>query len=440
MTTPTTSSEMRQPTLRQTISPANLAEVERPVAEARGMPNAAYTDPRFHDFEREYVLGTTWAALAFCADHAQPGKVTPMDFMGLPLLIACDQQGELAVFHNVCSHRGMRLVTETKKTNGLVVCPYHAWTYDLAGNLKATPHIGGVGNNQTPDFCRERHGLKPVRSHCWMGMLFINLSGDAPPFDQHIAPLTKRYAPYLGEQGEAMMVQSQSDSGLSITAQCNWKLAIENYLEAYHLPWIHPSLNSYSPLEKHYCMLISDDFAGQGSTTFNPVLDGKTNLPVFPAWPQAKHKIAEYPTFYPNLLLGYQVNHFYGIIIYPLANNRVREEVRFFYVGEGASAKQHLPNRQSNLNAWEKVFTEDIIAVEGMQQGRQSPGFRGGVFSSTMDTPTHHFHQWVARKYRRAYQTMDVASNTNKTRNQQSNGKVGNGKTENGKARTNGAS
>lgn len=392
-------------TLTNSISFDNLAAVEQPIAKASGLPNAAYTDPQFHQFERDYVFGKTWAALAFCADYAAKGTVAPLDFMGLPLLIVCDQNGTLGVFHNVCSHRGMRLVNETKKTNGLLVCPYHAWSYDLHGNLKSTPHIDGVGRNQAAGFCREQHRLRAVRSHCWMGILFINLSGDAPEFVEHAKPLIDRYAKYIGNTGAPELVQSKSDAGLSFTAQCNWKLAVENYCEAYHLPWIHPSLNSYSPLEQHYCMLISDDFAGQGTNTFNPTLDQSIDLPVFPEWPADQYKIAEYPTFYPNLLLGFQVNHFYGVIIYPLANNRIHEEARFFYVGDGANSEQHLANRQSNLKAWQKVFAEDIGAIEGMQQGRQSSGFQGGVFSSAMDAPTHHFHQWVARKYRHAYES-----------------------------------
>ncbi len=387
-------------TLTQSISLDHLAAVERPIADARGMPNAAYTDREFYHFERDHLFAKTWTALAFCDDHRDSGMVTPVDFMGLPLLIVYDQNGDLAVFHNVCSHRGMRLVREPKKTNGLLVCPYHAWTYDLSGALKATPHIGGVDNHHAEGFCADAHGLKSVRSHCWMGVLFINLSADAPQFSEYAAPLIDRYRPYIGANGAASLSASELDADLSFEANCNWKLAVENYCEAYHLPWVHPSLNDYSPLNRHYAMMISDDFAGQGTNTFNPVLDGADDLPVFPDWPEDKHEIAEYPTFYPNLLLGFQVNHFYALIIHPLEPERIRENLRIFYVGDGATADRYLPARQSNFKAWQGVFFEDISAVEGLQLGRNSPGFQGGVFSPAMDGPTHHFHQWVARKYR----------------------------------------
>jgi len=390
--------------LRQAISPHHLAAVERPIAAARGLPNVAYTEREFHRFERDHLFATTWTALAFCADHSTAGRVTPVDFMGLPLLIVCNQDGGLAVFHNVCSHRGRRLVDEARQTNGLLVCPYHAWAYDLGGTLKATPHIGGAGVHQAGGFCHRDHGLKAVRSHCWMGILFIDLSAAAPAFDDYAAPLLARYRPYVGADpcARAALSPSQSDAGLCFEAGCNWKLAVENYCEAYHLPWIHPSLNDYSPLEDHYGMIISDDFAGQGTATFRPALGGAAPLPGFPDWPVEQRATAEYPVFYPNLLLGFQINHFFALIIRPLAVDRIREEVRLFYIGDGAEADRYLPARQSNLAAWERVFREDISAVEGMQRGRQSPGFSGGVFSPVMDAPTHHFHRWVARKYRAA--------------------------------------
>ena len=379
------------------ISAEHLAAVDQPIADASGMPNAAYTEAELFAFERDYVFAKTWTALAFCADHAEAGTVVPIDFMGLPLLIVGGDAP--AVFHNVCSHRGRRLVDKPRKTNGLVVCPYHAWSYDLTGALKATPHIGGVDVHTADGFCREKHGLKRVRAHCWMGVIFVNLDGAAVDFDEYAAPLIERYREFIGADGASEMTAAQTDGALSLSAECNWKLAVENYCEAYHLPWVHPSLNAYSPLDRHYCIFLSDNFAGQGTNTFNFNPDGKTQLPLFANWPQDKREVAEYPTFYPNLLLGFQVNHFYALIITPLAADKIREDLRIFYVGDAATAKEFDAARKSNLAAWQKVFREDIGAVEGMQIGRASAGFGGGVFSPVMDAPTHHFHRWVARKY-----------------------------------------
>ena len=384
------------------ISIGALDAVDRPTADATGMPNAAYTEHALFEFERDHLFAAGWTAIAFCADHADDQTATPIDWMGLPLFIVGDKGGAPRVFHNVCSHRGTRLLDAPKKTNGLLVCPYHAWSYDLSGALRATPHIGGVGINELPGFARKQHGLKIVRSHCWMGVVFVNLSGEAAPFAQHAAPLDKHYQKFIGVEGAQSMRAAHTDAGLTLQADCNWKLAVENYCEAYHLPWIHPALNSYSPLERHYCIELSDDFAGQGSDTFTPTLPGANALPLFAEWPQGKQKIAEYPVFYPNLLLGYQVNHFYALIIHPLAANRTREELKLFYIEDGATDDAYAPARKANLAAWRKVFEEDISAIEGMQYGRNSPGFGGGAFSPVMDAPTHHFHRWVARRYRAA--------------------------------------
>lgn len=383
------------------INPDDLSAVTLPTADAHGLPNAAYTEAQIFAFERDNVLGKSWAALGFCDDYKEPGTVVPLEFMGLPLLISCDTNGARRVFHNVCSHRGMRLLTAKKKTNGLLVCPYHAWSYELNGCLKATPHIGGEGKHQVDGFCKEKNGLKEVRSGEWMGILFINLSGDAPAFEKYIAPLNQRYEKFIGS-GANSLAMPRVDAGDQIQVNCNWKLAVENFCEAYHLPWIHPDLNSYSPLSKHKCFEINENFAGQITTNFDMNSGGRNVLPAFPDWPADKYSIGEYPTFYPNLLLGFQVNHFYALIIYPISENQSHEIYRLFYIGDGALDACFADARRANLKAWKQIFEEDVDAVEGLQLGRQSPGFRGGVFSPKLDTATHHFHKWVARKYTQA--------------------------------------
>ena len=107
-----------------------------------------------------------------------------------------DRKGEVRVFHNVCSHRGLELVSEPCKVSAALRCPYHSWTYDLSGKLIATPGIGGVGQNSCPKFDKSKNGLKSVRSAVWLNMVFVNLSGDAPEFEDFLAPLAKRWAAY----------------------------------------------------------------------------------------------------------------------------------------------------------------------------------------------------------------------------------------------------
>jgi choline monooxygenase len=380
------------------ISPAHLQQVLLPTAHATGLPNVAYTSAECFDFERDEVMGRTWAGLAFADSVPDKPFALPVEFMGLPLLVTRDRGGALHVFHNVCSHRGMKLVAEPTELQGLITCRYHSWTYATNGDLKATPHLGGVNQNEYAGFNKSEHGLKAVRSAEFLGVLFINLSGNAPEFEQHIAPLRTRASRLVGAQGWSQLRPGATDSHLTLEVRCNWKLAVENYCEAYHLPWVHPSLNTYSKLEDHYCFADADDFAGQGSLAYRLGDVAGTHLPRVDAWPADRTHVAEYPSLYPNVLFGFHADHAFVAILTPLAAALTREDLRIFYVGSGATDDLYSACRAATHAAWRVVFGEDVFAVEGMQQGRMSPGYRGGVFSPVMDRATHHFHRWAAAK------------------------------------------
>ena len=383
----------------QRIPMATLDAVRQPIAEANGMPNAVYDDPALFEFERDNVLGKTWAGLAFASELPKNGFAKPVDFMGLPLAIMRNRDGELKVFHNICSHRGMIMLREETEVEGMVRCPYHSWTYDLNGNLKGTPHIGGVGVHTAEGFVCEKHGLKEVRSAVWNGIVFINLSGDADEFDTFIAPLVDRWEGFTGQGGFDQVHVAPTGSSMELLVEANWKLAVENYCEAYHLPWVHPSLNTYSPLDQHYNLIVNDNMSGQGTYTYNLSDVAGTSLPQFEQWPAEKIRQGEYVSLYPNVLLGVQADHIFAIILQPQANNRTLEKLELAYVGQEATGDKYAACRSAVLESWKVVFGEDVFAVEGMQNGRKSPAFTGGVFSPVLDGPTHHFHEWVANKY-----------------------------------------
>ena len=380
------------------ITPQELAAVAAPIEDARGMPNPAYTDQACFEFERDHILSKNWTAIGF-VNQLENAMVRPMDFMGLPILLTKSKEGQVKAFHNVCSHRGMKLVDEEKKTNGLIVCPYHSWTYSLEGELKATPHIGGVGVHTVKGFSCENRGLKEIRSHIWLGIVFINLDGNALNFEEDAKVAIERAKSLMGASGEAELRSPELNGELTIEVECNWKLAIENYLEAYHLPFIHPGLNSYSPLSEHSCEIHGEKTAGQLTTTFDPKLDSENPLPMFSQWDPERIRNGDYPVVYPNLLLGFQANHVFAMIIHPLTVTSSREELAIFYVGKGASDVAFGEARKSNLNDWSTVFSEDIGPCERMQIGRQSPGYNGGSFSPELDVCSHHFHKWIARQY-----------------------------------------
>jgi choline monooxygenase len=199
-----------------------------------------------------------------------------------------------------------------------------------------------------------------------------------------------------------------SDSRLGFDLRCNWKLAVENYCEAYHLPWIHPSLNTYSRLEDHYNIEMEGVGSGQGTLVYNPVLsnDG-LSFPRFPRWSSDWDKRAEYIALYPNVLIGVHADHCFAVIVEPLGAGRSREHFEIYYVGDEALSAELGVLRKSNAETWRTVFAEDQGVVEGMQEGRASPGFQGGVFSPAMDGPTLCFHRWTARSLRESLRPFD---------------------------------
>ena len=380
----------------------SIVAVQNRIEKARGLPNAAYDDPELFEFERNHVFAKTWAGLEFISSLPEKNYAKPVTFMGLPLLLIRDKHGRIRVFHNVCSHRGMILVTEAGPLRNLLRCPYHSWSYNLQGDLKSTPHIGGVGENTAPGFSCETNGLKEIRSAQWMGIIFINLSGDAIDFDEFIAPLQKRWEQFTGQGVFETLQVADSYGSLELNVKSNWKLAMENYCEAYHLPWVHPGLNSYSPLDQHVNLHVNEYMSGQGSLNYQfTTVDGES-LPSFPHWPEDRKTVGEYISLFPNIMLGLQIDHTFAMIVQPQASNESLEKLQLFFVNEEATsaAKKHC--RRGVLNAWEVVFKEDVFAIERMQQGRKSPGFKGGVFSPVMDQPSHVFHKWVAKRYQEA--------------------------------------
>ncbi|AHM05405.1 GbcA Glycine betaine demethylase subunit A [Roseibacterium elongatum DSM 19469] len=372
--------------IRQTV----FDRVRAPIEQANGLPNAHYTDPATIAEETRAVLETTWAALAVGADVPEPGDARPLDFLGQPLLMLRDEAGMVRVFFNICRHRGMILVDAPRKIEGAIRCPYHSWCYAKDGRLVATPHVGGPGQNAHPGIDRATLGLVEVRSHIWMDVVFINLSGDAPAFTQVHADLIARWAEF-----DRPLHHGGSDSCFTLEVNTNWKLAVENYCESYHLPWVHPGLNSYSRLEDHYHIAQPGRYSGQGTLVYRQLRG--TMEEVFPDFEGLCDKWdtgAEYVALYPNLLLGVHRDHTFAIILEPVAHDRTREHVHIYYARPGTDEVM----RAKNATQWKGVFVEDIFVVEGMQRGRFASGFDGGRFSPAMDGPTHCFHDWVAAR------------------------------------------
>jgi len=358
-----------------------------------GLPSPFYTDDTLLAHERDTVLGSGWTALAFGADVPKAGDVYPVDLARLPLLLLRDRGNNLKVFHNVCRHRGMKLVNQAGNAGRVIKCPYHAWCYSLDGALSATPHVGGPGVHETDGFEPSEFGLMPVRSGVWHDTVFINLDGKAPPLEDALAALRVRWAAFEGAQ-----VVTEEGFGFSFELDTNWKLPIENYLEAYHLPTIHPALNAFSKLEDHYNIEGPGGIGGQGSTVCRPPMDDDgRRLPTLEGLPDDWMEKAEYVAVFPNVMFGIHRDHFYSVIATPVAPGKTLERARIYCFSEAGLSEDLKPLRQRTAEVWRSIFAEDVIAVEGMQAGRYSTAFDGGALTPVMDTPTRHFHTWMAQ-------------------------------------------
>ncbi|WP_170432158.1 aromatic ring-hydroxylating oxygenase subunit alpha [Ruegeria arenilitoris] len=371
-------------------TPTDLSAVRQSIETALGLPNAHYTDPALHAEETRALLLDGWAGLAVTADVPEPGDAVPLEFMGIPLLLLRDRSGTVRVFQNICRHRGMILVEEPRKIEGAIRCPYHSWCYSTEGRLVATPHVGGPGQNAHDAVSKSELGLIEVRSHIWRDVVWINVSGDAPAFEDANTRLIERWAEF-----DKPLYHGGPESSFRLDVNCNWKLAVENYCESYHLPWVHPGLNSYSRLEDHYHIQEPGLYSGQGTLVYRQLKteDGRV-FPDFEGLSEKWDTAAEYIAAFPNVLLGVHRDHAFAIILRPEAQNRTSEHIHLFYSAPDTDADL----RARNAEQWKVVFEEDVFVVEGMQRGRAAPGFDGGHFSPAMDGPTHLFHDWVAQR------------------------------------------
>ncbi len=371
----------------------DLSRVTQTIATARGLPNAHYIDPVAFAEERQSVLFANWSGVGFAKDVPNSGDANPTDFLGIPLLILRDQDGDVRVYQNTCRHRGMILVKEKGNIRGTIRCPYHSWCYGLDGELRATPHVGGPGQNIHENIKRSELGLIEIRSYVYLGVVFVNVSGDALPFEEQHSELLDRW-----QEFDKSLYHGGDDCSMQLDVACNWKLAVENFCESYHLPWIHPGLNSYSRLEDHYNIESPGQYSGQGSLVYRQLRgDGDEVFPDFEGLNDKWDTGAEYIAVYPNVLFGVGRDHIFAILLEPMELGKTREHIELFYASAAAIGSDYAALRAKNLVQWKEIFEEDIFVVEGMQRGRHGPMFDGGKFSPAMDGPTHNFHDWVAQ-------------------------------------------
>ena len=386
------------PTIYKIVDRKKLEVVNKPITESHGLPNECYISEDYTKIERKKLFEDKWIVVGTASSIPNKGDAKPFKLFDLPIIILRDKKNKIRVFHNVCSHRGYKILQKPCNVKNTIRCPYHSWAYNTDGKLIATPHIGGMNKHSVKDFSKSTSGLKEIRSAVWLDLIMINISNNEISFEKYIKPLSDRWSKFWPEKDRKLIYHSNDYGYFQLRANCNWKFAIENYCESYHLPWVHPGLNSYSKIEDHYHIQgLPNRFAGQGTTVYNPRLKGKEKFPCFPNWPKNKAHIAEYVALFPNVMLGIHKDHYYAYWLEPVNHKYTIEHMEIYYVGnQAANSKKFKSLRKQNHKLWKSVQSEDVHIIEGMQEGRNSPSYNGGNFSPVMDNPTHHFHKWVA--------------------------------------------
>ena len=196
------------------------------------MPAWIYHDPRLEALEWERILRPSWQLVCHSSSIPHPGDFVTVDLGPDSVLVVRDRQGGVRAFHNVCRHRGARLQEGTGRCPRVITCPYHGWTYQLDGRLT------GVPSRATFDALEPQHlGLATVRLESWLGFLFVCLAGSPPAPGQVLAPLADEFAPYRLEEVVPLTPITEE------VWHVDWKVAMDNYLESYHVPIGHPGLN-----------------------------------------------------------------------------------------------------------------------------------------------------------------------------------------------------
>lgn len=368
-----------------------FAQVFAPIEEASGLPNAAYWSEDWLALEQEHCFRRSWVFAGADAEIPAPGDMKPIEIGGAPIVVLRDRAGQVRALHNVCRHRGAKLVTE-RCQRATLTCPYHAWSYGLDGKLRARPHFRGPDVTDTfKDGGGPLLDLIPVRCETWNGCIFVNISGDAEPLEDWLAPLLARTAGY---DFSAIRWAGKLD----FEVRANWKLVYENYMEGYHVFCVHPKLLKFAPMNVRWSGEW-DSHVFYNDYIFPELDEGRgAGLPHYPGLTEADAKRGLWFLCFPHFAAEVFPDQFAVLVSYPIAPDRTREELHVFLIGDAATSDTYREARDATLRMWDDLNREDLGMLELLQQGRLSPAYDGGRLSPHWEGPTHEFGRRIVEK------------------------------------------
>ncbi len=344
--------------------------------ETSGLPSYCYTDNAILERELEIHFEQSWISVAVAQMVPGRGDVQPLSVAGQSLLLTRDRGGAVHVFHNVCRHRGTQLVAEAcHRANGLVTCPYHSWTYGLDGELAARPYQNGTPGSSLNTGGKSRLALLPVRMEIWCDIVFVNLSGNAAPFDEFIRPLAERWSVF---DFKLLRLATSQEFRL----QANWKIAAENFLDSYHLPYIHPQMGE--PGAPSYALehnVMSRDIIGYIMPQFGVGQEDLLPGPMFPDMPQGFATALDLVYVFPNTLLLLTSSWIQLITLQPDEPGVTSQRLFGYLVGDDAVAEAG-EALGAELGA---VNRQDLDVLARMQSGRRGEASNHGQLATDWD-------------------------------------------------------
>jgi phenylpropionate dioxygenase-like ring-hydroxylating dioxygenase large terminal subunit len=372
------------------VDRARLEEALRPFGESVMLPPAAYVDPAVFGWEQRHFFGGGWMCVARSEQVAEPGEQRAEATGTGSVLLVRGEDGALSAFANTCRHRGHELLPCGESAqHRMIICPYHAWTYSLEGDLRAADTF-----KQMPGFDFGQWGLARLPVTEWHGLVFVDASGGlAGSLDDALAKLDELVAPY--EPGRLVTAAEHS-----YDAAANWKILTENYHECYHCPSIHPELCRVSPPKSGENYEADGAWMGgwmdlrDGMDTMS--MDGTSSgVPLRGLDPQQLRTVV-YVNIVPNVLLSLHPDYVMTHRLIPVAADRTRIECTWAFAPEAVAQPDFDPGYA--VEFWDITNRQDWAACESVQRGLTSPYASPGPLSPAEDA-VYSFVTTIARGY-----------------------------------------
>lgn len=345
----------------------------------------AYLDAGHYEREREAIFWSEWCYVGRAEQLARPGDFILAEVAGEQALVVRDGDGALRGHYNLCRHRGSRLSLADPAPapggapgpsgcfGGAIVCPYHAWSYRLGGELRGAPFLGG-------SIPREELALHPVAVDTWGGFVFVNLSPEAAP-----PPLAERLGGAPARLARYPLADLRVCRRLVYEVAANWKVLAENYNECYHCGPVHPELCAVVPAFRQGggADLPWDEGVPHAEGAYTFTLSGTSNRPLFPGLSPEERVRHKGELIYPNMMLSLSSDHVAAFMLLPRAPGRSTVVCDLLFHPEAIARPDFDPSDAADF--WDLVNRQDWAICESVQAGMGSRRFEHGYYAPMED-------------------------------------------------------